>query len=79
MTVSWVNDWETTSGKRERVSHVRQCSCQKTPVTESADLAGLTGQVYGVTTPSVTAVDVTSESTDDEAIHVNFEDRQEGF
>ncbi len=47
--------------------------------TESNGLAGLTGQVYGQTTPSVTGVEVIGEITSDYAINVFFENRQESF
>ena len=47
--------------------------------TESRDLAGLTGQVYGQTTPSVTSVEVIGELTSDYAINVFFADRNESF
>ena len=47
--------------------------------TESKSVAGLIGQVYGQTTPSVTGVEVIGELTSDYAINVFFEDRQESF
>jgi hypothetical protein len=47
--------------------------------TESKGVAGLTGQVYGQTTPSVTSVEVIGETTSDYAINVFFEDRNESF
>ncbi len=46
-----------------------------TPQTEQASLAGLEGQVYGETTPSVTGVDVIGEPESDFAINVHFEAR----
>jgi hypothetical protein len=49
------------------------------PETESRGLAGLTGQVYGQTTPSVTNVEVIGEGTSDYAINVFFADRNESF
>lgn len=47
--------------------------------TESVGLAGLTGQVYGHTTPSVTNVDVIGDLTEDIAVNVHFDDRDEAF
>ena len=47
--------------------------------TESKGLAGLTGGVYGQTTPSVSAVEVIGEVSSDYAINVFFEGRDESF
>jgi hypothetical protein len=47
--------------------------------TESKGLAGLVGNVYGQTTPSVSGVEVIGELTSDYAINVFFEDRHESF
>jgi hypothetical protein len=47
--------------------------------TEANGLAGLTGQIYGQTTPSVTGVEVIGGLTSDYAINVFFADRQESF
>ena len=47
--------------------------------TESKGLGGLTGQVYGQTTPSVTSVEVIGELTSDYAINVFFKERNESF
>jgi len=41
--------------------------------TESLGIAGLDGQIYGETTPSVTGVDVIGELTDDFALSVSVE------
>jgi hypothetical protein len=49
------------------------------PETESKGLAGLVGNVYGQTTPSVSGVEVIGELTADYAINVFFEDRHESF
>jgi hypothetical protein len=49
------------------------------PETESKGLAGLVGNVYGQTTPSVSGVEVIGELTSDYAINVFFEDRHESF
>ncbi len=46
---------------------------------ESTGLAGLTGQVYGQTTPSVTGIEVIGELTSDYAINLFFEGRNESF
>lgn len=50
-----------------------------TAVTEEAGVAGLQGQVYGETTPSVTDVDVIGSADDDYAINVHFEDEADGL
>ncbi len=50
-----------------------------TPDTEATGLAGLVGNVHGVTTPSVIGIDVIGQITEDIAFNVFFEDRQEGF
>ena len=51
---------------------------RSTPVTEEEGLAGLVGQVYGETTPSVTGVKVIGEIKEDFAVNVYFESRNEG-
>ena len=48
-------------------------------VTEELGLAQTTGIVHGETTPSVTGVTVIGESNENRAVHVFFEDRNEGF
>ena len=48
-----------------------------TPLTEKLGLAGLTGSIYGETTPSVTAVVVIGEVTGDYAVNVMLEGRGE--
>ena len=58
-------------GDKVRIRH--------SPETESKGLAGLVGNVYGQTTPSVTGVEVIGELTSDYAINVFFEDRDESF
>jgi hypothetical protein len=50
-----------------------------TPLTHELGLAGLAGQVYGETTPSITGVDVIGETRDDYAINVFFEEQKESF
>lgn len=47
------------------------------PETEARGVAGLLGQVYGETTPSVTGVAVIGEVTRDHALNVHFEGRAE--
>ncbi|HEY0099884.1 MAG TPA: hypothetical protein VGB76_13130 [Pyrinomonadaceae bacterium] len=42
-------------------------------------MADLIGNVQGETTPSVTGVEVIGELKDDYAVHVFFEERDEGF
>jgi hypothetical protein len=49
------------------------------PLTQELGLAGMAGQVYGETTPSVTNVEVIGEIQEDYAINVFFDDRNEGF
>lgn len=44
-----------------------------TPETTERDLAGLTGQIQGVTTPSVTHVDVVGSLTEDCAFAVEIQ------
>lgn len=46
---------------------------RSTPETESHGIAGLSGQVYGVTTPSVTNVAVVGGAPDDTALNVAIE------
>jgi len=48
-----------------------------TKETAAAGVAGLTGQVHGETTPSVTGVEVIGPLSDDFAIAVRFEERGE--
>src|SRR6185436_9990147 len=50
-----------------------------TPETEACGVAGLVGQVYGETTPSVTGVSVNGHLTRDYAVNVHFEGRKETF
>jgi hypothetical protein len=49
------------------------------PETIRLGLAGMTGQVHGETTPSVTGVEVIGDVRDDYAFNVFFEDRNEGL
>ena len=43
---------------------------KETPETRASGVAGLEGDVYGFTTPSVTAIEVVGGSPDDFAINV---------
>ena len=50
-----------------------------TSETEAAGVAGLTGQVYGLTTPSVTGVEVIGTPSADSAINVHVEPHGQAF
>ena len=50
-----------------------------TAETLEMGLAGCIGQVYGLTTPSVTGIEMIGHSQQDHAINVYFDDRSEGF
>lgn len=50
-----------------------------TSLTEGLGLAGLVGQVYGETTPSVTSVEVIGDVGEDYALNVVFDDQKESF
>ena len=50
---------------------------RSTPETEARGIAGLRGQIYGETTPSVTGVQALGTLQSDYAINVSFEDRKE--
>jgi hypothetical protein len=50
-----------------------------TPEAEGVDLAGLTGEVRGETTPSVMGIEVIGEDKDDFAFNVFIEDRDEAY
>ena len=52
---------------------------RSTPLTQQLGVAGLVGNVFGQTTPSVTGVDGIGESEGDFAINVFFETRTAGF
>jgi len=66
-----MTDQQITFGNNVRV--------RETPATQAAGVAGLTGPVYGETTPSVTGVDVIGDLNVDYAINVNFEERGESL
>jgi hypothetical protein len=46
--------------------------------TEVAGIAGLEGEVHGLTTPSVSGVEVVGGAPDDSALHVYFGGKPEG-
>ncbi len=46
----------------------------ETPVTRTAGVSGLVGQVHGWTTPSVTGVEVMGELKEDYAIGIHFKE-----
>lgn len=50
-----------------------------TPATQAAGVAGLVGDVYGETTPSVTGITVIGPWKDDYAVNVHFDERQGEF
>lgn len=50
---------------------------KSTVETESVGIAGVEGDVFGVTTPSATGVTVIGGSPDDVALHVYFEGRSD--
>ena len=50
-----------------------------TPQTTALGLVGLTGAVYGETTPSVTGVEVVGGATNDYAINVQLDGRDESL
>jgi hypothetical protein len=50
---------------------------RRSPETEAHGVAGLSGQVYGATTPSVTRVSVIGQVTRDCAVNVRFDGRAE--
>jgi hypothetical protein len=52
---------------------------RRAPCTEAVDVAERVGQVYGETTPSVTAPDVIGELLRDYAINVHFRELGRGY
>jgi hypothetical protein len=63
----------------ERIEFGDNVRIAVTPATEEAGVAGRVGQVYGETTPSVTAVQVIGDAHGDYAINVFFKDRNESL
>lgn len=62
-----------------RISFGDNVRVRDTEATQAAGVAGLTGQVYGETTPSVTGVDVIGNVVRDYAINVHIEERGEAL
>jgi hypothetical protein len=60
-----------------RISFGDNVRVRTDPETTRLGVAGLKGQVYGETTPSITGVEVIGEVRDDYAINVVFEERSE--
>jgi hypothetical protein len=52
---------------------------RSSPETESLGIAGLSGQVYGFTTPSVTGVSVIGSTGEDYALNVSIAGRGSDF
>jgi len=52
---------------------------RSTPETDGMELAGLTGEVRGETTPSAMGIEVIGEVKDDFAFNVFLEDRDEAY
>ncbi len=50
-----------------------------TPATERVGVAGRAGNIHGVTTPSVTGVEVVGDLTGDQAFNVFFDELDKGF
>ena len=63
----------------KQISFGDNVSVRQTPETQAAGLAGLSGNVYGETTPSSTNVEVIGELKEDYAINVHFEKLGESF
>ncbi len=66
-------------GEQLSISFGDNVRIRATKETEVAGVAGLEGQVYGETTPSVTGVQVIGSPSNDYAINVHFEERDEAF
>ena len=62
-----------------RISFGDNVRVRDTEATQKAGVAGLTGQVYGETTPSATGVDVIGDNARDYAINVHIEERGEAL
>jgi hypothetical protein len=62
-----------------RISFGDNVLVRTTPETIRRGVAGLSGQVYGVTTPSVTGVEVIGCVQDDHALNVFLTDRNEAI
>lgn len=64
---------------KQQISFGDNVRIRKTQVTRTAGVAGLTGTVYGETTPSVTNIDVIGDLKEDYAIDVYFAERSESL
>lgn len=78
MALKWAHN-NNYGGKSMNVSFGDNVRIRVTKETEAAGVAGLTGQVYGETTPSATGVKVIGALSSDFAINVHFEERGESF
>ncbi len=63
----------------QQISFGDNVRVRDTAATRAAGVVGLSGPVYGETTPSVTQVEVIGELTGDYAINVYFEERNESL
>ena len=67
-----------TDGARPRaISFGDNVRVLSAPATVERGLAGLVGQVYGQTTPSLTKVEVVGETKEDYAVNVYFKEKDE--
>jgi len=62
-----------------KLSFADNVRVRSTLLTEERGLAGLVGQVYGETKPSVTSIEVIGELQTDYAINVHFKDLDTGY
>ena len=60
--------------KGNRISFGDNVRVRDVPATQAMDLAGLTGNVHGETTPSLTKVEVIGDLKEDYAINVFIEE-----
>jgi hypothetical protein len=65
--------------KNQQISFGDNVRVRNSVETQAAEVAGLIGQVYGETTPSVTGVEVIGDVTRDYAINVFFEEQDESL
>jgi hypothetical protein len=66
-------------GDTRRISFGDNVLVRTTPETIQREVAGLSGQVYGVTTPSVTGVEVMGRVQDDHALNVFLTEKNEAI
>jgi hypothetical protein len=64
--------------KEKTISFGDDVRVRATPATQAAGVAGLIGSVAGETTPSATKAVVIGDLSEDYALNVYFEDREEG-